>query len=187
MNKITHKTPRGTLKSRRSFINKSIIILLSVFFIFFVLMVPFFPHIMIIHGESQNIVLQKSIRSGENFSIKFTHSIHLTPVQETYSIDKNLNIVLSQLSFDTYGVGIPSDLQDGEKIELKNGKIIIKNMNRIFPYINLRVGQVIADHRLLFENESVILSEVVKPGSFIQIRAKKISALQLLIHELASN
>ncbi|WP_176717328.1 DUF1850 domain-containing protein [Vulcanibacillus modesticaldus] len=116
---------------------------------------------------------------GSVFKIRFIHSIHLTPVEEFYSVSEDMNIVLNELHFDTYSVGMPSELNEGEQIELKDGKIIIKNMRRVFPYIDLRVGQVIANHSLTINEQTIKLSDITPPGTWVRIQINKLSILEL--------
>lgn len=145
-----------------------------------IMFLPLFPYFLIIDGESNEILYKTSIKANDQFSIKFIHSIHLTPVEEFYRIEKDLNIQLFELYFDTYSVGVESSLNEGELLEFKDGKIIIKNMNRTFPYIDLRVGQVIANHTLTINNETLELTKVASPRAYVRIQVKKLSILEIL-------
>lgn len=145
-----------------------------------IMFLPLFPYFLIIDGESNEILYKTPIKENDQFSIKFIHSIHLTPVEEFYRVDKDLNIQLFELYFDTYSVGMESSLNEGELLELKDGKIIIKNMNRIFPFIDLRVGQVIANHTLTINNDTLELTKVSSPGAYVRIQVKKLSILEIL-------
>lgn len=169
--------PRWLL-SPRLFKKISFLILTSLLLL--IIVFPFFPYLEIIDGNSNKVLYKTPISTEEKFSIKFIHSIHLTPVEEIYYIDRNLNVVLTEVSFDTYSVGIPSELNENEILEFKDGRIIIKNMNRQFPFIDLRVGQVISNHTLTINNETLDLAEIASPGAPVRIKATRLSIFRIM-------
>lgn len=176
MLKLKKLVPRW-LKAPRFF--KSILVLLAILMLL-IIFLPLFTYFVIADGQSGTILYKTPIEAEDQFAIKFIHSTHLTPVEEIYRVDKDLNIQLFELHFDSYGVGMESSLNEGELLELRDGKIIIKNMNRIFPYIDLRVGQVIANHTITIDNFNVELSNITSTGSQIRIQVKKLSILEIL-------
>jgi len=176
MLKLKRLVPRW-LKAPRFF--KSMLVLLAMIMLL-IMFLPLFSYFIIIDGQSGIILYKTPIEVKDQFSIKFIHSTNLTPVEELYRVDKDLNIQLFELHFDTYSVGMESSLNEGELLELKDGKIIIKNMNRVFPYIDLRVGQIIANHTITINDRDLVLSNIISPGSLVRIQVRKLSILDIL-------
>lgn len=175
--------PRWRSFAPRSFkekTKKQIAIFVTIAIFFLIIVFPFLPHLIVVDGETNRILYKTTFTSQDIFVIKFIHSIHLTPVYEYYQISDSMDIILTEVHFDTYSVGMPSDLNKGEVLELKDGEIIIKNMQRILPYIDLRVGQVIADHRLIIGDKEIRLADIASPGSWIRFKASNLSILDLL-------
>lgn len=117
---------------------------------------------------------------GENpeFKVKYTHSIHLSDVVESYKITTNYEIKQVELEFSDFSIGMPENAADGEIFEQKNGKYYIKNMNRIFPYFDLRTGKVRANHTVIFKNKNYPLNEYIEPGTWVRIKVNKINLYQ---------
>jgi len=131
-------------------------------------------------GETGKIVFNIPIQVGGQFSIRYIHSIHKTPVTEFYSINKDLNIVVDKVIFKTYGVGMQSDIEAGEKFKIENGNYVLNHLNRVLPYFDQRIGQVIANHQLTIGNNTIPLSKISKSGNWIRFQVKKESLFEIL-------
>ena len=131
------------------------------------------------------------IKPGETFQIIFKHSIHLTDVVEKYSVTDELNVEQYEIVFEEFGIGMPSNAEEGATFEYKNGKYYISNLNNIFESMNIRNGKTVSEHRLLWgteENEKMIwFNEYFEPGAWFTVKVENISLLQYLkevkIHE----
>jgi hypothetical protein len=139
---------------------------------------PLFPVLELRQSNDDKRLLALPIQVGETFMIRYTHSIHLTPVLESYYIDKNLNIVVDSVTYDSYGIGMPSDIEPGQTFTQVDGKFVIGNINRRLPFFEQRVGQVIANHVLIAGGREIPLRTVITPGSSIRFQAGKESWIQ---------
>lgn len=142
----------------------------------------FFPYKQILaftYEDKEDILAYLPIKKEDTFQIKYTHSIHLSDVIETYSASEK-QITLKELSYKDFAVGMPSNAEGDEVFEERNGTYYITNMNRHFPYIDLRLGQVRADHRIIYKDHTYTLSNFIKPGTWIRISPKKISFFEQL-------
>ncbi|MCE1206200.1 MAG: DUF1850 domain-containing protein [Spirochaetia bacterium] len=79
-----------------------------------------------------------------SFVHHYIHSIHKTPVDEVFAV-KNGELLLTQVRYDSYGVGMPND--EGEGFILKDGRFIV-NLRRTFKQIEIRVSPV-PDHGII--------------------------------------
>ncbi|RLQ97152.1 DUF1850 domain-containing protein [Falsibacillus albus] len=119
------------------------------------------------------------LKGERAFQIQYTHSIHLSEVKEFYKIQGDGNIRQVELMYKDTAIGMPSNAEKGETFEMKNGEYYIKNMKRVFPYINLSTGQVVANHRIIFKGRTYPLKDTIKPGTIVQIKVEKLTLYKL--------
>lgn len=92
------------------------------------------------HGK----LLKKMLLPDDEFVYHYIHSIHKTPVDEVFIV-KNGELILTQVKYDSYGVGMPTD--EGDGFTLQDGRFIV-NLRRMFKKIDLRVSPV-PDHGII--------------------------------------
>ncbi len=134
---------------------------------------PLVPELTIMEGNTGKQLLAIPAQPNSQFQIVYIHSIHRTPVTEYYHIDSQLNIVVDKMVFDTFGVGMPSDVENGEKFTIENGKFVLNHLNRVLPSFDLRIGQVIANHKFIANGKSIKMSTLTKPGNWVRFQVKK--------------
>ena len=145
-----------------------------------ILMIPFIPMLTLMDGKTKHTVLQFPIEINEGFSIQYIHSIHRTPVEEYFYIDNDYNIVAEKTIFESYGVGIPSNIEEGQVFYQENGKFVIDHIQRVLPYFDQRIGQVIANHQLRIKGIEIPLNKVTTPGNWVRFKVTNRSILQYL-------
>ncbi|WP_083652490.1 DUF1850 domain-containing protein [Bacillus sp. MRMR6] len=147
-----------------------------------------FAAIVVIIPQKQSIVFQPNhstdrfvylpIKGEKSFHIKYTHSIHLSDVVESYKITTNQEIQQYELMYEDFAIGMPANADEGETFEHVDGKYYIKNMNRIFQSFHLRIGQVRANHRVIYKKHEYVLTQFLKPGTSVKIEVRKLNILQ---------
>lgn len=95
------------------------------------------------HGK----LLKKFPLPDGTFIHHYIHSIHKTPVDEFFTV-ANGELLLTQVRYDSYGVGMPTD--EGDSFTLEDGRFIV-NLRRTFTQIDLRVSPV-PDHGIMIED-----------------------------------
>lgn len=140
---------------------------------------PLIHALVIRDTRSNQVVWSANIQDEASFGIRWTHSIHLSTIEEQYRIVDG-QIILSEMSFHDCGIGMENELAPGEELILADGRFHIRNMQRSFPAIRLFIGQVRANHTLLFAGQDIPLSLIDKPGEAITIQAEKRSILSEL-------
>ncbi|CAJ1004060.1 hypothetical protein QO009_003378 [Brevibacillus aydinogluensis] len=166
----------GTGKGRTSFRLFSFLLLTTVIL---ATLIPIFPALVIRDTETNRLVWSSQIADDGTFAIRWTHSINRTPVVETYRV-QNGQIILSELTFQDYGIGMETQLADDEQLISENGLFRIVNMHRAYPALHLFIGQVRANHTLLFSGREIPLADVDNPGAAVTIRVEKRSILQAI-------
>ncbi|OLN23540.1 RocC [Domibacillus antri] len=153
------------------------IIMTCIALLFFI---PFTKVLVFQYVNTENVLAYLPLTKNNSFKIKYTHSIHLSDVVESYHITQDGQIVQDELMYEDFAVGMPENALDGEIFEQKDGKYFMKNMNRIFPSFDLRIGKVRANHTVIFREKEYPLSLYIEPGTLVHIKAEKLNALQLL-------
>lgn len=151
-----------------------------VFFIILILaFIPIQRAIVFQPNHSQAELAYIPLKEETLFQIKYTHSIHLSDVIESFKITPNYLIQLYELKYEDFAIGMPSNAEEGETFEEKDGAYYIKNMKRDFPFFYLRIGQVRANHKVIYKNMEFPLSRSIKPGTSVKVEIRKLNFLKL--------
>jgi hypothetical protein len=142
---------------------------------------PAFLGLIIEDGETGERLAFMNIKPEEEFSIKYIHSIHRTPVLETYHANEEGKIIQTEMRFEEFGVGMPSGATGTEVFTQKDGAYILSNMYRTFPLLDIRTGQIIANHTLLYDGHEYPFSSFSEKGSWVRIKTEKVNVWQWLI------
>ena len=139
---------------------------------------PVFPALCI---ESAGGRLCLSLRDGEMFSIKYTHSVNHSPVVDNIERTGGTLTVRSSL-YQTYGAGIPvlSDEVGDTYTETGDG-FLLSGIDAEHEEIALITG-TFADHRILYREQELVLKDYFGEQTLIRLSAGHASALQLLLY-----
>jgi hypothetical protein len=150
---------------------------LVIFFIILIIFafIPFQKAIVFQSNHGNAVFAYIPVKNETHFGIKYTHSIHLSEVVESYKITRSKKIQQYELMYKDFAIGMPSNAENGETFEQINGAYYIKNMKRVFPFFHLRIGQVRANHTLIFKNKEYPLSRSIKPGTSVKVEILKLS------------
>lgn len=161
---------------------KRIIFLVPLIFIIITTLVfiPFKQALVFKYQNTEKVLAYIPLNKEQTFKIKYTHSIHLSDVIESYQIKEDGNIQQYELMFEDFAIGMPSGANEGEVFEEKDGKYYLKNMNNVFPHFDLRIGQVKANHTVIFKEKEFPLTSYIEPGTWVRIKVEKLSFLQQL-------
>ena len=107
------------------------------------------------------IIFKQKVQLGDKFTLKYTHSVALTPVWEIFIINKDYKIILIETDFLDHGAGLPYAPFDEEIFIEEDGKFKIKNMYRIIynPFY-YRIGSI-TENIFYFKNKEIDLSSSV--------------------------
>jgi hypothetical protein len=145
-------------------LKKKYIALFSLFVVIIIIMVLFFILVYTLElrlFSDGEIIFRQKVQSGDEFVLKYTHSVALTPVWEIFIIDKDYQIVLIETDFLDHGAGLPYASFGEEIFVEEDNKFKIKNMHRIIstPFF-YRVG-AIRENIFYFKDKEINLSSLV--------------------------
>lgn len=160
----------------------AIILLFSILFLF----IPLKKALVFYEENTDEIVAFLPLDVGDEFTIIFTHSIHLTDVVEKYHITDESTIMQDVIIFESFGIGMPSNAEEGQVFEYKDGKYHISNLNNEFESMNIRNGKTVSEHRLRWiEQDSdvekkVWFNDYFEPGAWFTVQMDRLSLWQYL-------
>jgi len=148
--------------------------------LFLLLPLPF----LIAADQDHHPVLIFPLLTEKKFSLGYVHSVHKTPVEENFTVRFGNRMILISTSFDTLGVGIPFDSNEGQLVN-QNGRFLLTNINRQFREINLKAVPL-AHQSITFKNRHYAFSDFFASGSPIRLKAVNYTTAQLLWHKISA-
>lgn len=144
-------------------VNKRKRVLLSLFlfslitFLIFLIIVMPLQYLKIEDLNNVEVNAVFPVREGEVFTIKYTHSVELLPVYETYLI-KERQIWLQETRFYSFGAGM--GLLEGRGVYLEqNGMMKIRDLSEIIEPLILRTGEL-SKHQFIYRDQSYALTDI---------------------------
>lgn len=129
------------------------------------------------HFQEEEILLTFKVEEGDEFIVKWIHSVELTPWEEIFRIDSNNNVILDRTRFQQFGAGVPDFA--GKTVEIKDGYITYGEINQKIPLLPYGISNF-AKHTLVFNDVEYPLYELVPDGDRINIYTEKISLLKYI-------
>lgn len=128
--------------------------------------------------NTSEIAAYLPIKKGQKFAIIWTHSIHLTDVVEKYEVTEDRDVMQYEIIYEEFGIGMPSNAQEGETFVHENGKYHVKDLQNVFPSMNIRNGSTVSNHRLVWDKEKnshrVYFNDFFDRGAWFKVKIKRL-------------
>jgi len=118
-----------------------------------------------VRDEVGRVVATVAVPDG--FVLSYVHSIHLTPVDESFSIGEDGELRLERMLFDQLSTGMPSDEADG--FSLVGGRFAVYPDRRL-RRLELRVSPV-PGHELRVGGRVRRLADWAAPGGLLVLES----------------
>lgn len=113
------------------------------------------------------LVFSVPLREGEEFGIRFIHSVAKSPVEEWFQAERGV-IHLKRTVYQDFGAGLPFEPGPGQRMTFSQGKIVLAGFDMSLPHFDVRVGRI-AQHTLLLPEgracRTVPLATLSAPGT----------------------
>jgi hypothetical protein len=129
------------------------------------------PYLLVIEQENGSSLISMPIEPGELFTIRYIHSVDISPVYEVFYADEEKGIMIKETYFRMFGAGMGHWPGRGT-IAGENGWTFIKDMDIAIGEFYLRVGSPSVDHTVLIKDQEIRLSRMI-PGSRVRIYIKQ--------------
>ncbi len=122
----------------------------------------------LVDAENQ-ILFSQPAKTGDAFTIRFTHSYAKSTVEEFFQISGIDQFTLRESRYHDFGAGLPHEPLAGQTMAFGDGSILISGYDTVFTDLRLRVGHI-ADHEIDIAGITVKLADLVRPGGEIGVR-----------------
>lgn len=123
----------------------------------------------------------KSWRINNGFTISYTHSVELTEVLETYSIEGE-NIVLKETYFHSYGAGLPATTPYDFEMTPEGFRIF--NIDEIMETLIYRTGAIRANHKLIIGDNEYEFLDFSQGQTAVHFQIENMSFLEYFTKEV---
>lgn len=138
--------------------------ILLIIIIIIVIIILFFLSVYTLELRSfsnNELIFKQIVLPRDKFTLKYTHSVSLTPVWEIFIIDDNYHIVLIETDFLDHGAGLPYTAFNQEVFLHEDDKFKIINMHRVMPSpIYYMVGEI-REIYFYFKDKEINLSSLL--------------------------
>lgn len=129
-----------------------------------------------------------NVSKENNFKIRYTHSIHLTDVLETYEMTDSNQIKLLSMEYEDVAIGMPAHAEEGQTLSYENGKYKLEFSNQILDNFTLYIGDIDLELAVIYEGETYDLKKNLERGSAFLFEIKRISLFdklqrRVMVHE----
>ncbi|RYD05941.1 hypothetical protein N752_06765 [Desulforamulus aquiferis] len=114
----------------------------------------------------------------KTFTIEYIHSVQKTPVQEKFILAPGNKIILTETTFQSFGVGTPFLADEGTLVN-KNGTFVLTDLSRSFESINLGFLPL-TKHTIVYRNDTYNFSDYFKPNSLIIVQAEQYTPAKII-------
>jgi len=120
-------------------------------------------YLVLSNDNSGAILLRHRVDEGEEFSVSFIHSVNISPVTDIFQI-RDGQIVLIALEFETFGAGMPTELEPGQAlVHLPEGGMRIEGFDRPFAGLRYIIGYT-TEHTVQIGSRQIPLKTLDAPG-----------------------
>ncbi|MET3575690.1 DUF1850 domain-containing protein [Bhargavaea ullalensis] len=120
------------------------------------------------------------IRGDEEFVIRYTHSIHLSDVLESYTVTKDRKIRLVKMEYEDLAIGLPGHAEAGETFTDRNGKYTLEYEDRVLDAFVLYVADIDTDLEFRHAGRRYDLKQKLERGKSYRFEAEKLSLFDLM-------
>ena len=99
------------------------------------------------HNAQGTVLFSCPLPQGQEFGIRFTHSVARSPVEEWF-VPQGTDIALRRTVYQDFGAGLPHEAAEGQRMVFGDGRIELSGFTLVLPRLEVRVGRV-AGHELL--------------------------------------
>lgn len=124
------------------------------------------------HGDTGKILGEFPVKSGDEFSVSFVHSVNQSSVTDVYAIRGNAIFVIRTIYY-SFGAGVQTEIQEGQTLEYgDDGAMIVSGFNKRMDNLSYIVGTV-SDHILEINGQKVSLRELCGKNTCVRFAVRR--------------
>ena len=111
------------------------------------------------NGDTNEEIARFRVSEGDEFSVRFIHSVNQYPLTDVYEI-RDSKIYVVRTIYNNFGAGVQTEIEDGQTLEInENGEMVVSGFNMEMPWLSYIVGTV-SDHTLTLHGKEISLREL---------------------------
>ncbi len=118
--------------------------------------------------DTGKIIYQKALRISDVFRLHYIHSVTNQPVDEYFYVKNHHTLGMKEMHYDSFGANLPVGPEklrnETTHFSKEEDYYKVTYENREFELVPLRVGQVVANHTLIFSDQHRMPFLDIAPG-----------------------
>ena len=111
------------------------------------------------NGDTNEEFARFRVSEGDEFSVRFIHSVNQYPLTDVYEI-RDSKIYVVRTIYNNFGAGVQTEIEEGQTLEInENGEMVVSGFNLEMPWLSYIVGTV-SDHTLTLHGKEISLREL---------------------------
>ena len=116
-------------------------------------------HLVLRNGDTNEEFARFRVSEGDEFSVRFIHSVNQYPLTDVYEI-RDSKIYVVRTIYNNFGAGVQTEIEEGQTLEInENGEMVVSGFNLEMPWLSYIVGTV-SDHTLTLHDKKISLREL---------------------------
>jgi hypothetical protein len=139
---------------------------------------------LIIRDGTGKVYFEKAVSQGDAVSLGFTHSVEKVQIVDTFIVQADGSLLLTNTTFGSSGAGIPSELSYNITVD-ENGNYTIRDLNQTFGSVNFITGYT-PKHYLIISGEKYPIYSLVPEGKPLFLLAERNTAAGIVFNKIRS-
>ncbi|MCL0030057.1 DUF1850 domain-containing protein [Dehalococcoidia bacterium] len=137
------------------------------------------PTLTVVHrnGETQETVAAIPVTAGSRFTIQYIHSVDRLPVHETFLVNDEYSLLLSEFRFITLGAGMGDS---GGDIVYDGRWTVVENIRKELTSFHLRVSSI-TEQTLLIGDREIKLAEIAPESGLLKFEVRRSPRAYLML------
>lgn len=147
------------------------------------LLLPMRHALVVENLRTDKTLLVLPISAGESFSIRYIHSVNLSPVTDSLEWTGTV-LVLRSTCFTSFGAGMPV-LSDGIGTSFENTEegFLLSGIDKVQTDNCIPIMlQTVPDHCLLYRGEEIRLRALTGGNAYIAARVRRVSIMETILY-----
>lgn len=119
---------------------------------------------------------------GDRFTLRWTHTVTLRPVEEGYEIGADRRLYLRQMVFDEYGPNLPAGPEEGTVWRVEQDRWVVTGYRIHVDRLNLGLSHI--DHRLTAGGRELDLIRATEPNGLVRLQVERLPAIFIIWTEV---
>jgi len=139
-------------------IRRIVIVVLGMTLVALLIFIGMQERMVLVVEELESGKQETYIPADGTFQLGYTHSVLLTPVDEYFEINDQLDLILQKTIYESFGVGLPYEQMEDNAFEIVDGKFILY-LERAFEEVNMIISPI-PKHSITVNGEKIYFTEL---------------------------